>query len=85
MRRRESGALKTLYGLYHSWAGSAGARSSRNPLVRLAASGGLPPANDIASAAEQVAALEPYVDTGFYASWYGITVDPVRDYLVAGW
>ncbi|MGU3588741.1 glycosyltransferase [Methylobacterium brachiatum] len=77
--------MKTLYGLYHSWAGSAGARASRNPLVRLAASGGLPPANDIASAAEQVAALEPYVDAGFYASWYGITADPVRDYLVAGW
>ena len=77
--------MKTLYGLYHSWAGSAGARSSRNPLVRLAARGGLPPANDLTSAAEQIAALEPYVDAGFYASWYGITVDPVRDYLVLGW
>ncbi|MGU3287747.1 glycosyltransferase [Methylobacterium mesophilicum] len=77
--------MKTLYGLYYSWAGSAGARSSRNPLIRLAASGGLPPANDIASAAEQIAALDPYVDAGFYASWYGITVDPVRDYLTAGW
>ncbi|SFM52834.1 Glycosyltransferase, GT2 family [Methylobacterium pseudosasicola] len=85
MRRRESGALKTLYGLYHSWAGSAGARSTRNPLIRLAASGGLPPANDLASAAEQIVALEPYVDLGFYASWYGITVDPVRDYLTVGW
>ena len=77
--------MKTLYGLYYSWAGSAGARSSRNPLVRLAARGGLPPANDLTSAAEQIAALEPYVDAGFYASWYGITVDPVRDYLVLGW
>ena len=32
-----------------------------------------------------VAALEPHVDTGFYASWYGITVDPVRDYFTVGW
>ncbi|CAA2160582.1 hypothetical protein MBRA_05738 [Methylobacterium brachiatum] len=77
--------MKSLYGLYHSWAGSAGARSSRNPLIRLAASGGLPPANDIASATQQITALEPYVDAGFYASWYGIAVDPVRDYLTVGW
>ncbi|MCJ2048883.1 hypothetical protein [Methylobacterium sp. J-070] len=32
-----------------------------------------------------VAALEPHFDAGFYASWYGITADPVRDYLVQGW
>ncbi len=77
--------MKSLYGLYHSWAGSAEARSSRNPLVRLMARGGLPQANDITSMAEQIAALEPYVDARFYASWYGITVDPVRDYLTVGW
>ncbi|TXN45613.1 glycosyl transferase, partial [Methylobacterium sp. WL18] len=35
--------------------------------------------------ARLVAALEPHVDAGFYASWYGITVDPVRDYLTVGW
>ncbi|AYO81998.1 glycosyltransferase [Methylobacterium brachiatum] len=35
--------------------------------------------------ARLVAALEPYVDTGFYASWYGVTADPVRDYLTVGW
>ncbi|MFB0491362.1 hypothetical protein ABIE45_003948 [Methylobacterium sp. OAE515] len=32
-----------------------------------------------------VAALAPSFDAGFYASWYGITADPVRDYLVRGW
>ncbi|WP_373323763.1 hypothetical protein, partial [Methylobacterium tardum] len=32
-----------------------------------------------------VAALAPSFDAGFYASWYGITADPVRDYLVQGW
>ncbi|MCJ2103160.1 hypothetical protein, partial [Methylobacterium sp. E-046] len=32
-----------------------------------------------------VAALAPYFDADFYASWYGITADPVRDYLVHGW
>ncbi|MHC2107084.1 glycosyltransferase [Methylobacterium sp. CM6246] len=77
--------MKTLYGLYSSWAASAGARASRNPLIRLATGRSLPAASDITSAAEQIATLEPYVDTGFYASWYGITVDPVRDYLVLGW
>ena len=77
--------MKTLFSLYFSWAGSAAARSSRNPLIRLAARDGVPPANDIASVEEQIAALEPYVDTGFYASWYGITRDPVRDYLAIGW
>ncbi|MCJ2126423.1 glycosyltransferase family 2 protein, partial [Methylobacterium sp. J-077] len=77
--------MKILYGLYYSWVGSAFARSSSNPLIRIAASGGLPPASDIASAAEQITAMEPYVDAGFYASWYGITVDPVRDYLTIGW
>ncbi|MDP4005828.1 glycosyl transferase, partial [Methylobacterium sp. NEAU K] len=35
--------------------------------------------------ARLAAALEPYFDAGFYASWYGIAVDPVRDYLVTGW
>ncbi|MCJ2103752.1 hypothetical protein MKK82_33590, partial [Methylobacterium sp. E-046] len=29
--------------------------------------------------------LAPYFDADFYASWYGITADPVRDYLVHGW
>ncbi|MCJ2094247.1 glycosyltransferase, partial [Methylobacterium sp. J-072] len=77
--------MKTLYGLYYSWVGSAFVRLSRNPLIQLAANGSLPPASDIASAAEQIAALEPYVDAGFYASWYGITRDHVRDYLTVGW
>ncbi|MHB2207718.1 glycosyltransferase [Methylobacterium sp. CM6257] len=35
--------------------------------------------------ARLIAALAPYFDAGFYASWYGITADPVRDYLVQGW
>ena len=35
--------------------------------------------------AQQIAALAPSFDAGFYASWYGIAADPVRDYLVHGW
>ncbi|MBE7248130.1 MAG: glycosyltransferase, partial [Actinomycetospora chiangmaiensis] len=32
-----------------------------------------------------IAALTPHLDTAFYATWYGITADPVRDFLVYGW
>ncbi|WP_426315281.1 glycosyltransferase [Methylobacterium fujisawaense] len=35
--------------------------------------------------ARLIGALAPHVDAAFYASWYGITADPVRDYLVRGW
>ncbi|WP_246693889.1 glycosyltransferase, partial [Methylobacterium sp. WL18] len=42
-------------------------------------------ATDLTSAAQQIAVLEPHFDASFYASWYGITADPVRDYLVHGW
>ncbi len=77
--------MKKLYGLYARWAGTGSVRASRNPLVRLAARGGLPAATDLATAEAQIAALAPYVDADFYASWYGITADPVRDYLVQGW
>ena len=76
--------MKKLYGLYARWAGTGSVRASRNPLVRLAARGGLPAATDLATAEAQIAALAPYVDADFYASWYGITADPVRDYLVPG-
>ncbi|WP_373323955.1 hypothetical protein, partial [Methylobacterium tardum] len=77
--------MRTLYGLYLRWAGTGSVRASSNPLVRLAARGGLPAANDLATAEAQIAALAPSFDAGFYASWYGITADPVRDYLVQGW
>ncbi|MDP4025838.1 glycosyltransferase [Methylobacterium sp. NEAU 140] len=84
--RQGEGALDGLDGLFHRWAGSPGTRASRNPLVRLAARGGLPPCTDPASEAEQIAALTPYVDTAFYESWYGIGGEAaVRDYLRTGW
>ncbi|MGF6582359.1 hypothetical protein ABID82_007213, partial [Methylobacterium sp. PvP062] len=35
--------------------------------------------------ARLIAVLSPHVDAAFYASWYGIAADPVRDYLVHGW
>ncbi|KAA0122976.1 hypothetical protein CIW48_16225, partial [Methylobacterium sp. P1-11] len=35
--------------------------------------------------ARLVSAMAPHFDAAFYASWYGITADPVRDYLVHGW
>ncbi|MGU3547215.1 glycosyl transferase, partial [Methylobacterium sp. A52T] len=35
--------------------------------------------------ARLIGALAPHFDTAFYASWYGIAADPVRDYLVHGW
>ena len=35
--------------------------------------------------ARLIAVLAPHVDAAFYASWYGIAADPVRDYLVHGW
>ncbi|SFV15617.1 hypothetical protein SAMN02799643_06360, partial [Methylobacterium sp. UNCCL125] len=56
-----------------------------NPLIRLAVRRGLPAANDLVTADAQIATLAPHVDAAFYASWYGITADPVRDYLVHGW
>ncbi|MCJ2054900.1 hypothetical protein [Methylobacterium sp. J-070] len=60
-------------------------RAGSNAVAILAGPRGLLPANDITSAADQIAALAPFFDAGFYASWYGITADPVRDYLVQGW
>ena len=55
------------------------------PLGRLTRRGGLPAANDLATAEAQIAVLALHVDAAFYASWYGIAADPVRDYLVHGW
>ncbi|SEP32142.1 hypothetical protein SAMN02799625_05486, partial [Methylobacterium sp. UNC300MFChir4.1] len=77
--------MKQIRGLYHRWARSGPVRASGNPLIRLAARRGLPAADDLVTADAQVAALAPHFDTAFYASWYGITADPVRDYLVHGW
>ncbi|SDO69659.1 hypothetical protein SAMN05216360_1395, partial [Methylobacterium phyllostachyos] len=77
--------MTRLYGLYHRWAGASAVRASRNPLIRILARGGLPPADDLATADAQIAALTPHFDAAFYATWYGITADPVRDYLVTGW
>ena len=72
------------------------ALSPRGPVARWVRAGGapllarltgpaLPPADDLASADAQIAALTPHLDTAFYATWYGITADPVRDFLVHGW
>ncbi|MCJ2099413.1 hypothetical protein, partial [Methylobacterium sp. E-046] len=77
--------MKTPFDLYRGWAGETRARASFNPLIRIMARDRLPPACDVVSAEEQTAALAPYFDADFYASWYGITADPVRDYLVHGW
>ncbi len=79
---RGEGALSGLDGLYHRWAGAPDTRASRNPLVRLAARGGLPPSTDPTSEAEQLAALAPHFDAAFYESWYGIGgASALRDYL----
>ncbi|WP_238294238.1 hypothetical protein, partial [Methylobacterium longum] len=77
--------MKKLYGLYWSLASVGLIRASSNAVAILAGPKGLLPANDITSAADQIAVLAPYFDADFYASWYGITADPVRDYLVHGW
>ncbi|MHC2107077.1 hypothetical protein [Methylobacterium sp. CM6246] len=77
--------MKKLVSLYHRRASTSAVRASSNRLARLAARGGLPTANDLATAHEQIAAVAPFFDAGFYPSWYGITADPVRDYLVHGW
>ncbi|MET3485912.1 glycosyltransferase [Methylobacterium sp. 1973] len=83
---RGEGALSGLDGLYHRWAGAPDTRASRNPLVRLAARGGLPPSTDPTSEAEQLAALAPHFDAAFYESWYGIGgASALRDYLRTGW
>ncbi len=60
-------------------------RARGAPLLARLAGSALPPAHDLASAEAQIAALAPHLDTAFYASWYGITADPVRDFLVHGW
>ncbi|MBY0254352.1 MAG: glycosyl transferase, partial [Methylobacterium organophilum] len=77
--------MKQIRGLYHRWARSGPVRASGNPLIRLAARRGLAAADDLVTADAQIAALAAHVDAAFYASWYGITADPVRDYLVHGW
>ncbi|MBP2493705.1 MULTISPECIES: glycosyltransferase [Methylobacterium] len=77
--------MKRIRGLYHRWARSGPVRASGNPLIRLAARRGLPAADDLVTADAQIAVLAPHFDTAFYASWYGIAADPVRDYLVHGW
>ncbi|RUP20060.1 hypothetical protein, partial [Methylobacterium sp.] len=77
--------MKQIRGLYHRWARSGPVRASGNPLIRLAARRGLPAADDLVTADAQIAVLAPHVDAAFYASWYGIAADPVRDYLVHGW
>jgi hypothetical protein len=69
--------LKRFFRLYR--------RVRGNRLIRLAVRRGLPAANDLVTADAQIATLAPHVDAAFYASWYGITADPVRDYLVHGW
>ncbi|MCJ2068979.1 glycosyltransferase [Methylobacterium sp. J-030] len=80
------GVLNGLDGLYYRWAGAPDTRASRNPLVRLAARGGLPPSTDPASEAEQIAAIAPHFDAAFYESWYGIAGEAgLRDYLRTGW
>ncbi|MGH1590671.1 hypothetical protein ACRBEV_22870 [Methylobacterium phyllosphaerae] len=84
--RQGRGVLDGLDGLYYRWAGAPDTRASRNPLVRLAARGGLPPSTDPSSEAEQIAALAPHFDAAFYESWYGIAGEAgLRDYLRVGW
>lgn len=67
--------MRSLYGLYLRWAGTGSVRASSNPLVRLAARGGLPAANDLATAEAQIAALPerlnvPAVDEAWYRATY---------------
>ncbi|EIZ86473.1 glycosyl transferase family protein [Methylobacterium sp. GXF4] len=84
--RRGGGLLGDLDGLFHRWAGAPGTRASHNPLVRLAARGGLPRATDPTAEADQLALFAPHFDAAFYASWYGIGGEAaLRDYLRTGW
>ncbi|MCJ2062672.1 hypothetical protein MKK63_08120, partial [Methylobacterium sp. J-088] len=74
--------MTLLKALYQSGSISGWARTRGAPLLARLAGPALPPVDDLASADAQVAALTPHVDAAFYATWYGITADPVRDYLV---
>ncbi|MCJ2087503.1 hypothetical protein MKK88_16160, partial [Methylobacterium sp. E-005] len=77
--------MTRLKALSHRIPVSRWVRARGAPLLARLTGPALPPAHDLASAGAQIAALAPHVDTAFYATWYGITADPVRDYLVHGW